>query len=620
MTEAIAQHECLPSLPEKDQASAMLTQCNTLCRQHNDAHHWHRKGLCHLALSEHTDALKAFQRALKLQPGHLASLVRIGEWQLAANDVQRALTHFNQALTIHPSLHEALVGKAKCLIKLKRIADAYQHLSQAVALQPTSYALQLLWANTLHDHGQYAQALQHFEQAIHIAPDNGIAYAQAGHSCQMMGNTDIAEQLYVKAIQLGPENTDAYLGFGTLLTAQGKLEAAESCFKLLQRLTAPNDDIAIASLARLQARQNRYQESFATLQPLLGKDPVTPKALLLYCEICEKIDQQHRCLKLCEQQLRQGKVGQAYLAELHLHLARIYDRDGRYDKAFQHAKTGNTLASHDYPADRIEHEYARIREIFNRELFERTRSSCRNDQMVFIVGMPRSGTTLVEQILAAHPDVRAGGELIFLDKVAYETPAKHFLAGAYPDYITALTDARLDTMAAEYLNCVQHLTQQGSKRVTDKLPHNFVHLGLIALLFPQARIIHCMRNPLDTCLSCYFQYFYGHLSFTNSLEHLGHHYQQYQQLMNHWRAVLPIKIHEVRYEDLVTHTEAEVQQLLSYCELEWNDACLTFHRSERQVLTASMNQVSQPIYSRSVGYWKHYEQPLAPLIRLLGTA
>jgi len=228
-----------------------------------------------------------------------------------------------------------------------------------------------------------------------------------------------------------------------------------------------------------------------------------------------------------------------------------------------------------------------------------------SEHPVFVVGMPRSGTTLVEQILASHPDVHGAGELNLLSEVSggalFPTLGRELPAWgrAYAERLAALAP--------------------GKRRVVDKMPSNFQFLGLIQLMLPNARIIHCRRDPIDTCLSCYSRKFADRQDFSYDLRDLGRYYRAYEDLMDHWRRLLPHdRLLEVRYEDLVNDLRTEAERLVAFCGLEWNEACLDFHRTDRPVQTASVNQVRQPIYRSSVSRWKQYARHLEPLLGALG--
>jgi len=232
--------------------------------------------------------------------------------------------------------------------------------------------------------------------------------------------------------------------------------------------------------------------------------------------------------------------------------------------------------------------------------------------------MPRSGTSLVEQILASHPQVYAAGELRLLTDMVRDMGADAALKGSYPDCVPMLSAEMLGKLAHKHLQALAAINKD-ARLITDKMPHNFLHLGLIHMLFPHARVVHCMRHPLDTILSCYFQDFASSgMAFSNNLEHLAVYYRQYDRLMSHWRKLLPGGFIDVRYEELVNNMEKVAGHMLDYLGLEWDDAVLEFHKHRRLVKTASHAQVRQPIYKRSLARHEHYAAHLANVRAQLG--
>jgi hypothetical protein len=233
--------------------------------------------------------------------------------------------------------------------------------------------------------------------------------------------------------------------------------------------------------------------------------------------------------------------------------------------------------------------------------------------------MPRSGTTLVEQIIASHPQVFGAGELCHIGAMVAGLPARLQTDTTYPECVTMLDERLARSLAEDYLEKLRALGDD-AKRVSDKMPANFFNLGLIALMFPNARVIHCRRDPLDVCLSIYFQQFaYGH-NYAYDLSDIAVYYRQYKRLMHHWHAVLPLEIHEVQYEKLIADQEAVSRRLIDYCGLPWDESCLEYYKNKRAVQTMSNWQVRQPIYTHSMQRWKHYEKHLDELKEVLAEA
>jgi len=292
---------------------------------------------------------------------------------------------------------------------------------------------------------------------------------------------------------------------------------------------------------------------------------------------------------------------------------------GRYKEAFRHYKAGNETIDIVFDSQSFKTRIDNLISIFNSEnIVNIAKSDTDTTLPIFIVGMPRSGTSLTEQILSSHPQVDGAGELNDINNIAVSLPNKLNTTLPYPQCITLLTTDACNIIAQEYLNKLTNLCGE-NRFITDKMPHNFLNIGLISLLFPQAKIIHCVRDPRDTCLSIYFQNFGWLHPYGARLDWLGAYYQEYVRIMKHWETV-KIPIHTVRYDDMVNDQKATTRKILEYCNLEWSDNCLNFHKSDRVVATASYDQVRQKIYTKSQARWKNYEKDITLLIENLGDA
>ena len=307
-------------------------------------------------------------------------------------------------------------------------------------------------------------------------------------------------------------------------------------------------------------------------------------------------------------------------------LGKAYEDIKAYDKSFENLKIGNSLkrAASRFSIDEVKATVDEIIETFSKDVFENTLSTQTEHSPIFIIGMPRSGTTLVEQIIASHSEVIGGGELTLLRDVitghgdANISVVQLSKSGkSYPEGVLTVSASDLSKMGQAYMDLAAgRLGTTGS--FTDKMPRNFFFAGLIKLILPDAKVIHCKRSPLDTCLSCYSIHFPYGQEFSNDLSELGQYYREYDRLMAHWKSVLGDWVLDVEYENLVTDPKSGTERLLNFCELPWQDACLEFHKTDRQVTTASAAQVRQPIYKSAMKRWQHFDQHLGPLIDALG--
>jgi tetratricopeptide (TPR) repeat protein len=298
---------------------------------------------------------------------------------------------------------------------------------------------------------------------------------------------------------------------------------------------------------------------------------------------------------------------------LHFALGKLYDSKKQYRKAFEHYRSGNELKHARY--DPVEHvrKIDTIISTYSADMMAAMpRSGIRSERMVFVVGMPRSGTSLVEQVLSSHPDVFGAGELTYINQQTRTLDA----SAGYPQCVPKLTQQALTENARNYLERISELSPD-ALRVIDKMPGNFAYLGYIELLFPGARIIHCKRDPLDTCLSNYFQNFSSLLYYAYNLTNLGAFYKNYTRLMEHWQKAITLPMIEVQYEDMIADQEGGSRRIVEFCGLEWDEQCMNFHKADRYVATASYDQVRRPMYKSSVARWKNYEKYIGPLIDAL---
>jgi len=302
---------------------------------------------------------------------------------------------------------------------------------------------------------------------------------------------------------------------------------------------------------------------------------------------------------------------------LYFSLGKLCDSTKQYDRAFKHYQKGNELWPTQCNPQSLMIPIDSSIKIQSTGFFSKSpKSSNKSNRPIFIVGMPRSGTSLVEQILASHPQVYGAGELAEIEKISQSLAERLNTNKLYPELLETINQQLLNDCANQYLNYINSLERK-SLRVIDKMPGNFIHLGLIQLMFPNARIIHCTRDPLDSCLSCYFQDFFQSMDWCYDQTNLAAYYLGYEKLMKHWKQVLSIPIIDVSYENLVANQENISRELIEYCDLDWSDECLSFHKTKRLVTTASYDQVREPIYKKSVSRWKNYEAHIEPLRKAL---
>ena len=417
----------------------------------------------------------------------------------------------------------------------------------------------------------------------------------------------------LKATRIEPENIQYRIRLGEILLDQGHTDHSIKIFNLLLQDHPAHID-ALGGLAHALERKGEITKAFETLSPHIETVKVHARMGTVWGIVCRRLGMHQRGIDVLTNMLKHP-LGPTAKTMLLQELGALYDALCWNDKAFESYTLANSLRSGTWDTTNLERWVDRMIDTFTPELFtSKPAPTSSAITPILIVGMPRSGTSLVEQILSSHSKVFAAGEIE--DMRASSLLLEGLAEESFPECMTNAPSSQIHKMGAWYAG--RRLEQAPSAlAVTDKMPQNFQYLGLAAMSLPNVRIIHCMRNPLDTALSCYFQGFRNPLCWSNRLEWLGPYIQQYQRLMNHWRAVLPISFHEVRYEDLVANPEPNIRKLIEYCGLEWDSNVLSHHESKRSIATASYAQANKPIYKSSVGKSERYATHLKPLVPFL---
>ena len=428
-----------------------------------------------------------------------------------------------------------------------------------------------------------------------------------------------AEQCFKAALRIAPEHIGALSALVQTLTAQkdNRWTEALALMKRMLVLAPQNADFHI-NVGLAYTVLGNFEQAAAYHQKAIAIDPRSAKAYFHLAET-KRFKENDPVFQEIARALSLPKMSDRSLSFLHFAAGKIHDDIGSYDTAFEHFRHANRLQHVTFDVKTCIALVDRIINTFSSETMKRKRGhGFEAHKPIFVVGMLRSGTTLVEQILSSHPRVAGAGELPDIESIARAIPQHHPDRTAYPEYLPTLDPHLFHGFGEAYLRRVGAIYPTAD-RIVDKMPQNFGYLGLIRLLFPNATIIHCKRHAYDTCLSCYFKRFRRGQEFSFALESLGVYYQLYERLMAHWEEC-DIGFHTIEYEQLIAKPESTVRQLLDGANLEWNESCLGFHKTKRTVETASTHQVRQPLYNTSVARWKHYEKHLEPLIAALPLA
>jgi tetratricopeptide (TPR) repeat protein len=529
------------------------------------------------------EAEAAFRKALACQADHVGAINQLGALLLERGDPEGAASYLERAIALAPRAAEPRFWMALACEARGRSDEALNRLLAVTRQTPDFIPAHIHAARLLGAQGALADAVRHYRRWTELAPESAIAHTELGLALTRLGELEEARGVLTRALALDPD-----------------------------------DERAVACMASLMEHRGEVEPAWALLGPRVEAGTAGPDAVAVFAAVAPRLDRTAQALDLIERALADDALDPPRREALHFAAGNLCDRSKDYDRAFAHYEKANALRR--TPFDRAAHaaHVDALMEAFSADALARLpRASNRYRLPLFIVGMPRSGTTLVEQILASHPQVFGAGER---PEITWYTQRLAAMLGTqvpYPQCVAELDRATLDTLAERYHGALRRLDPVAT-RVTDKMPNNFLHLGLIGLLLPGARVIHLIRDPRDNCLSCYFQAFTGAHPYAQDLGDLGSYYRQYERLMAHWRAVRPLPMLEVRYEELVADQEGQSRRIVAFAGLEWDERCLRFHESDRPVATASHDQVRRPMYKGAMERWRRYEAHLGPLLEALG--
>ncbi len=563
------------------------------------------------------DAVEQYRQAIEQKPDYAKAYANLGFIFRRQGMTEEALDSYHKALQFAPNIPEIHYNMGLSLLDTGQAETAEQHQRQALDLKP-DYAD--AWAGlgaVQFFNGETEDAANSYQQALEHQPDKVEILCGYANTLSALGQHEQAMERIKQAQNIDPDNDDTCIAKGSIYVSLGQLdEALDCCNQVLNKI--PGHEKAICLAASVCEKKGDAKQAYHYLKPLLQEEHPRVDAILTFSSISKSLGLVDDAIERMEQMLKNNRRIQATdRRKLHFALGKAYDRKKDYDRAFSNFHIANHLKQAVFDIKSIQRDIDAKIKVFSSDFSARLpTASIHSNRPVFIIGMPRSGTSLVEQILASHPQVSGAGELPDINNLTLTMPLTCGSNRHYPECLEQIDTQQLDRMAQAYLDRLSEV-ERDSHHVTDKMPGNFMHLGLIQLLFPEARIIHCLRNPLDTCLSCYFQDFSHNHPWIYDLQDSGRMYLEYQRLMQHWKSVLDISILDVHYEDLVENQETISRQMIEFCGLEWDDACLHFHKNNRFIWTASYEQVRQPMYKKSVARWKNYEAHIKPLMEIL---
>ncbi len=610
-------------------------------------------------------AIEQFQSALRLRPNFAMAHNNLANALRTQGDLEAAINHFRKAVECDPALAEAHSNLGQLLCERQELPEALEHCQKAVQLRPAFAEAHSNLGNVLREMGKLDDARRHYVEALRLNPAIGMIYNNMAQLLQEEGklpealgwyqealardaNTpriycnlasalseldryDEAIAQYQTALRLDPKCPEAHNGLGFVCHEQGRDNEARKHYETALQLK-PDFAPAHCNLGTLLEEINDLKSAEEAFRTALRHDPnhagaKAQLATLLRSKLPDE-DLEAMRKQLAEPDLLPGKR-----AVLHFGLAQALDARKEYAEAGEHLREANALAleawskrGEVYDPEKHHEFVAEMLATCSPAFFERVRGlGVESERPVFIIGLPRSGTTLIEQILASHSQVFGAGELRYaredfeslpsvMSSRQIEPPAKESSDPAMA-YLPHLDREAIQTVAGRHLDKL-HALNGTALRVADKMPDNYMYLGMLAALFPKAKFIHCRRDLRDIAVSCWMTNF-RQIRWANSTDHIAARFLEYKRLMEHWKTTLPVPVLHVDYEETVADLESVARRLVSWCGLEWEPACLEFHQTERPVRTASVTQVRQPIYTRSVARWKHYEPTLGSLFEKL---
>ncbi|WP_245881433.1 tetratricopeptide repeat-containing sulfotransferase family protein [Thalassospira marina] len=580
---------------------------------------WNNLGIILQEEAQLDEAISCLEKVVKLEPENPEARNNLANTMLLSGRYGDAQSQYETALQLHPNYAEAHSNLGHLQTKQGLYAEASEHLRLAIEINP-----QLIDAYTNFVELELAQnnnaaAMRRLESLLHFAPEHPSALIAYARLLRRRGDLEAALKSVRRAIEIAPHIAAAHNVLGEILHDQDQIDDALASYSKAATLPGREQEQAQLNVALLRMHRGEKQTAIAVLRDILARNPRCLPAWNGLADIkpFAKDDADYKALLTVKTEYENGDFSLSVDNEMILHflLGKVYLDAGDSDAAFAHLAHGNAMKrkTFEFDAEKTRGWLRSIKQTLSRDWLAKQAGAGNASRVpVFVVGMPRSGTTLTEQILGAHPDIYAAGELRKLQQVVDNL-------GPYPTLAQNITPETLQTMADDYLSVISSDGVPHSRHV-DKMPANFLYAGLIHAMFPNAKIIHCRRDPVDTCLSCYSKLFSAEQLFTYDLKELGIFHLGYQELMAHWRDVLPAESFiEIDYEDTVNDLESQARRLIDFVGLPWNDACLDFHKAPRSVRTASVNQVREPVYKTAMGRSKAHAKHLTPLTDILAT-
>ena len=578
-------------------------------------------GIAYFDISDFETAAKYYEHAIRLKPTFAEAYSNHGNALRQLRRLDEAERDYRHAIELKPTYAEAYNNLGSVLRDLERPTEAEVAYRKALSLRPGYIDGMNNLILALKDLKKFDEGLAVAEQVLRIQPNNADALCYAGSIYIELKNVDKALELINRSLVIDPKKPETYNMLGRAYFEANKpdksLEAYQRAIMLKPSFSDPYNNMGNA-LKEL----GRFDEALVAFDKTLE---LTPDSYGAYVNLVDtkkfRSNDDAHLIAMEKYAAKFDTMPEERQMHLHYALGKAYDDLKRYDDAFDNLKKGSAQKRKtiSYNESDVLGYFERIKQAITKDVIaSHSGQGVAGNLPIFVLGMPRSGTTLAEQIIASHPRVRGAGELRDFNETVTSVRDSKGNQAPFPEFLPVLKGDELRKIAETYMRkLAKHAPK--AERITDKMPSNFYFAGLIHLAMPNAKIIHTNRNPVDTCVSCFSKLFAGEQSQTYELAELGRYYRAYHDLMQHWRDVLPKGAFlDIQYEEVVADTEGQARRILDYCGLEWDPCVLDFHKNERPIKTASASQVRKPIYSSSVARWKNYESHLGPLLAELG--
>lgn len=567
-------------------------------------------GLTLAELEKWSEAEQPLREYLVHHPGHRMATLMLGRALAQKGELQNAIAIAEDYCRQHPRDTYALSQLGIIYLESGQVEEAWRVCDLATSESPDENNTLVFKASLLMFDGRYAEARDVYERLLQLqqAKPNPELLVLLSQVCRQAGDQSSSIAYAREAVSLNPRSIPA---LATLSTGLLSINTAEARTLIEKAVTlAPNDPTVLSLKGRVLEFEGDKRGAWECVQAAIEAGSVDTYVAAVAADVAPAVGKSEEAIALLERLVDRPGVPTSERRILRFTLTSLCDKAKQYDRAFGHAVIANRLKNAWFNHNSHLAEINRLKTVYSKTAASSLpRSRIHSELPVFIVGMPRSGTSLLEQILSCHSKVHARGETTDIGSLVSKIPY-------YPDGVRNLTQEKLDALADAYIHNLRQIAPSAI-RVTDKMPGNYMFVGVISQVFPGARILNCRRDPRDICLSNFMVEFgLGH-AYTYDLESLAQVCKAYQEMMEHWKAVLPIPILDVRYEELVADPRTWVGKVLEFCGLEWEEACLDFHQSRRQVKTASYDQVRRPLYTSSVARWKNYVRHLEPVNRIL---